>query len=317
MDSEFRNSIPPENHAKGELGLNKGLVRRKSQDCDAGCWVLSLLDKLSPTRKMSGVCNLNSFFILPSRHLQWYSDQKQSPSPVNMSLRLAKPSDEPFIADICTRAFFDEDLFGRTIHPYRHEFPQDVQIFWHEWVRNDWSNPRNKILVAVVTDEDQKEKIIGAAIWQRQGDDPGAQNVISEWADPGPWPALPSTANRALDPSKKDILAESAPYTKHYWAGANATNWYLSLCCVDPDAKGRGAGRLLVRWGLDRAKEEGIRASVMASEGSDAFYLKCGFSEVVGNANEGDGNPLKKVDVKGGNILFMWPTDGASAEVER
>ena len=74
---------------------------------------------------------------------------------------------------------------------------------------------------------------------------------------------------------------------------------------MDPDVKGRGAGRLLVRWGLERAEEEGVRASVMASEGSDEFYLKCGFDEVVGNANEGEGNPLQKEDVKGGNILFM------------
>lgn len=224
-----------------------------------------------------------------------------------MDLRLAEPSDEPIIAAICTRAFFDEDLFGRVIHPQRNKFPQDVQIFWHQWVRNDWSNPRNKIIVAVTTDETQQEKIIGAAIWQRQGGDDGAQKVTDEWADPGPWPLLPSTQNRALDPSKANILQESASYTKHYWDGASATNWYLSLCCVDPAVKGRGAGRLLVRWGLDRAEDEGIAASVMASEGSDAFYLKCGYDEVVGNANEGDGNPLQKVDVKGGNILFMWP----------
>lgn len=224
-----------------------------------------------------------------------------------MSLRAAVPSDEPFIADICTRAFFDEDLFGRVIHPYRHEFPHDVQIFWHEFVRREWSNPRNKVTVAVTTDSADREKIIGAAIWQRQGDDTSAQAVISEWNDPGPWPVLPATPNRALDPSKKDILVDSAPFTKHHWAGKNATNWYLSLCCVDPDAKGQGAGRLLVRWGLDRAEEEGIRASVMSSDGTEAFYLKCGFTEVVGNANEGEGNPLQKEEVKGGNILFMWP----------
>ncbi|KAJ4986525.1 Puromycin N-acetyltransferase 2 [Stagonosporopsis vannaccii] len=224
-----------------------------------------------------------------------------------MNLRLAQKSDEPSIVEICTRAFFDEDLFGRVIHPHRNEFPQDVQIFWHQWVRTDWSNPQNKIIVAVTIDDADQEKIIGVAIWQRQGGDDGAQKNKDEWADPGEWPVLPSTQNRALDPSKANILQDSASYTKHYWAGSNATNWYLSLCCVDPVVKGRGAGRLLVRWGLDRAENEGIAASVMASEGSDAFYLKCGFDEVVGNANEGNGNPLQKVDVKGGNILFMWP----------
>ena len=81
-----------------------------------------------------------------------------------------------------------------------------------------------KIIVAVTTAEGQQEKVIGAAIWQCQGDDLGAQKIIAEWTDPGKFPALLSTHNRALDPSKKTILVESAPYTKHYWAGSCATN---------------------------------------------------------------------------------------------
>lgn len=224
-----------------------------------------------------------------------------------MHLRLAQPSDEPSIAEVCTRAFFDEDLFGRIIHPYRNEFPQDVQVFWHQRVREAWSQARKKIIVAVTTDTANEERIVGLAVWQRQGGGAGAEKIIGEWVDPGPWPVLSSTRNRAQDPSRANLLQDAAPYTEHYWAGANATNWYLSLCCVDPTFQGRGAGRLLVRWGLDRAEDEGIAASVMASEGTDAFYLKCGFDKVVGNANEGDGNPLKKVGVTGGNILFMWP----------
>ncbi|KZM24455.1 uncharacterized protein EKO05_0001523 [Ascochyta rabiei] len=231
-----------------------------------------------------------------------------------MHVRLAQPSDEPVMAAICARAFFEEDLFGRVIHPHRAEYPQDVQIFWHEWLRNDWANPRNKIILAVTAGDDQQEKVVGAAVWQRQGDDLGAQQVISAWSDPGHFPALASTNNRALDPSKKTLMAESVPYTKHYWSGPCAINWYLSLCCVDPAVKGRGAGRLLVQWGLDRANAEGVRASVMASEGSDGFYLKCGFDEVVGNANEGEGNPLQRDNVVGGNILFMWVKSKQSVE---
>jgi GNAT superfamily N-acetyltransferase len=213
---------------------------------------------------------LNALFtIRPMSRMQLQIDLNRSltgllgigPNPIAfaaiMNIRFAQPSDELLIVGVCHRAFFDEDLFGRVIHPHRHEFPEDVKIFWHEAAREAWSNPRNKTVVVTTTDDAQQEKIIGVAFWQRQGDDTGAQKVISEWADPGPWPALPSTSNRALDPSNKDVLQRSAPYTKHYWTGANATNWYLSLCAVDPDASGRGAGRLLVRWGLDRAEEEG------------------------------------------------------------
>ena len=235
---------------------------------------------------------------------------------VTMHLRPAQPSDEPAIARICARAFFDEDLFGRVIHPQRYDFPDDVEIFWHEQVRADWSDARNRVIVAVEHDDSHQDRILGLAVWQRQGGDAGAQRIMSEWVDPGAWPALPSTQNRALEPSRKTILQESAPFTKHYWAGANATNWYLSLCCVDPDVKGRGVGRLLVQWGLDRARDEGVKVSVIASDGSDVFYLKCGFDEVVGNANEGEDNPLRKENVKGGKILFMWNTSDKSNKKE-
>ncbi|KAJ4319063.1 hypothetical protein N0V94_004115 [Neodidymelliopsis sp. IMI 364377] len=228
-----------------------------------------------------------------------------------MHIRLATPSDEPAIVSLLTSAFFNEDLFGRVIHPHRALYPDDVRIFWHESVRNDWASSRARVIVAVEKrDNAQDETVLGAAIWIRQGDDAGAHKVCKEWTDPGVWPALESTHNRALDPERKDILRAAAPFTEHYWAGMYGTGWYLGLCAVNPSFAGRGCGRLLVRWGLGRAEDEGVFASVMASEGSDDFYLKCGFDKVVGNANEGEGNPLKELDVKGGNILFMWPKSG-------
>lgn len=232
-----------------------------------------------------------------------------------MHLRPAVPKDEPFMAAICARAFFNDDLFGRVIHPHRATYPDDTQIFWHEWLRQDWSSPRSKVFVAVKVDDDQQERIAGIAIWQRQGDDAGAQRAMMDFADPGPWPALKTTHNRALDPSKKTILQDSEPYMKHHWAGSRATNWYLSLCCVDPEFQQRGCGRLLTSWGLERAREEGIRASVIASDGSSGFYLKCGFDEIVGNASRGEGNPMTKASVQGGDVLFMWVKGDAESSV--
>ncbi|KAF9692664.1 hypothetical protein EKO04_009737 [Ascochyta lentis] len=221
-----------------------------------------------------------------------------------MYLRDAQPTDEPLMAAICTRAFFDDDLFGRVIHPQRSTYRNDVQIYWHEWLRQAWSCPRSRLVLAVAV-EDQQERIVGVAIWERQGDDEGAQRASKDFKDPGPWPKLDSTQNRALDPSKKTILHDSEPYWKpHYWVGSCAINWFLALCCVDPTYQKNGYGNLLTGWGLERAKKEGIRASVIASEGTTEFYMKCGFKKVVGNASEGEGNPMAEANVKGGDILF-------------
>lgn len=225
-----------------------------------------------------------------------------------MRLRPALPEDEPIMAAICTRAFFNDDLFGRVIHPLRHTYPDDVQTYWHESLRHYWASPRIKILVAVAEPShgQDRETIIGVAVWERQGDDEGAHRVMEEFSDPGPWPAPAYMRNRALDPSKKTILQDAEIYSKFHWTGSRATNWYLVLCCVDPQFQQRGCGRLLTSWGVERARKEGIHGSVIASDGSTDFYLKCGFDEVVGNASRAgeEANPMTRAKVKGGDILF-------------
>ncbi|KAF1912972.1 acyl-CoA N-acyltransferase [Ampelomyces quisqualis] len=229
-----------------------------------------------------------------------------------MPVRLAMPQDEPAIAAICAAAFFEEGLFGQLIHPKRHQYPDDVQIFWHARVRKFFQEPRNRVIVAALTEEGA-DKIIGMATWQRQGDDPGAQRITQEWTDPGPdaFTPLASTDNRAIDASKATILADSYPFFKHHWEGTThglprANNWHLALCCIDPGYQKRGVGQQLVHWGLERARAENVHASVITSHSNESFYLRCGFDEIVGTCSEGEGNPLREAKVKGGEILWMW-----------
>ena len=102
-------------------------------------------------------------------------------------------------------------------------------------------------------------------------------------------------------------MNDSYPFFKHHWDGDRRNNWYLDLCGVHPDYAGKRLGQALVGWGLDRAREEGIHASVTASKGNERFYLRCGFDEVVGNCTQGEGNPLSEAGVEGGDVLFMFP----------
>jgi GNAT superfamily N-acetyltransferase len=227
------------------------------------------------------------------------------------------------MAAICAAAFFEEHLFGHLIHPKRHQYPDDMQIFWHGRVRKFFNEPRDRIIVATLP-VDGAEKIVGMATWQRQGSDPGAQQIIQDWTDPGPdaFAPLSSTNNRAIDPSKASILEDAYPFFKHHWQGTTnglprANNWYLNLCCIDPRYQKRGIGQALVHWGLERARTENVHASVTTSHSNEAFYLRCGFDEIVGTCSEGEGNPLAKANVKGGEILWMWanePTEGNGLE---
>jgi hypothetical protein len=48
-----------------------------------------------------------------------------------------------------------------------------------------------------------------------------------------------------------------------------------------------------------------VSASVVAAEGKEMFYQRCGFDEMVGRSGEGEGNPLG--EVPGGEIYFKRP----------
>jgi len=73
---------------------------------------------------------------------------------------------------------------------------------------------------------------------------------------------------------------------------------------VDPPHQRKGLGRKLVLYGVDLADEEGVCASMIASEAGDALYASCGF-KAVGRMQEGEGNPLR--DAPGGRIFFRDP----------
>ena len=125
---------------------------------------------------------------------------------------------------------------------------------------------------------------------------------------PGPhaFPQLKSTHNRALDPATANILQEAEPYIAHHFEGTCANSWYLHLLAVHPDFQHRGFGRELVEWGLEKAREEVVHASVISSDSKEHFYFACGFDSIVGSMTDGKGNPLGLRNVRGGAIMFMW-----------
>lgn len=84
----------------------------------------------------------------------------------------------------------------------------------------------------------------------------------------------------------------------HHWSGSREETWFLDMLGVDPEYQLQGHGRTLVEWGKDKAREEGICASLTAAEEKSGFYEKLGFVE-VGRANVG---PLASVE--GGGIMF-------------
>lgn len=227
-----------------------------------------------------------------------------------MPIRQASYADLLPAAQVAAAAFFEEDLFGPVMHPYRHQYPADVYLCFLRQLRKDFFQPRAVILVTHPASS--PNTITGVGVWVRKGPGGDSLQAGQSWAawvvekliplynriESIFWP------NRAADPRRADILDQSFVFTQHYWqTPERKDSWYLALCGTGPNFQGQGYGKELVVHGVDRAREEGICAGLISAHGKEGFYQKCGFGEPVGWASEGgEANPIHMVP--GGAILF-------------
>ncbi|KAJ3498431.1 hypothetical protein NLG97_g1135 [Lecanicillium saksenae] len=230
-----------------------------------------------------------------------------------ITVRDARYSELPEIANVMAKAFWDDNLFGEHIHPHRDEYPDDFDLYWLRRARVNFWDYRFKFLVAVTKNDDDREMIVGVAQWSRLGE--GGKKLECWSLDPRNL-LMPMSAaamkvhaliwpNRACDPAREDIIERSYPCFKGVWSGDRAESWYLEALTIRPDYQGKSVGRQLVHWGLNKAEEEGVVASVISSWKMDGFYTRCGFEEQYGNATHGEGNPL--AGIEGANMYWRWP----------
>ncbi|HAS09088.1 MAG TPA: hypothetical protein DCS55_00990 [Acidimicrobiaceae bacterium] len=65
-------------------------------------------------------------------------------------------------------------------------------------------------------------------------------------------------------------------------------HWYLTHLAVRPDDQGRGLGRALLQWGIERADEEGVGTYLETTNPDNlSFYRAAGYSQ-VGMVRVGD-----------------------------
>ncbi|KAL8830191.1 MAG: hypothetical protein Q9191_001572 [Dirinaria sp. TL-2023a] len=223
-----------------------------------------------------------------------------------MALRAARFQDLDVIASMFAEAFWDEIVLGKLFHPYRAAFPQDYRRYWRQKVSEWYWDVHHHLIVYCILNSNERgheeETLTGVADWMRLGEEAAQvrRSCISR--------VLPCYIgpNRAADPAMSNASIVISSLISHHWSGQRSVGWYLNFLAVLPAYQCRGYGSNLVSWGVERAQQEGVAASVISGQRKDDFYKRCGFNIVVGNSTEGEGNPLKDI-TDGGTIFFREP----------
>lgn len=192
-------------------------------------------------------------------------------------------------------AFRDDPCFN-WFYPGGREHHDDLLVLWRHLLRREFLDPGKFILAATIRDpqdDDEEEdkpqpgKVVGFAVWERKGGSDAARS----WQGTSFSKRLKrftlnfkiaytfrlATPKRSLSwPRLRQFETEQ----KAAKASQPADAWYLSLLGVSPKAQGRGVGKKLLQWGIDRSEEEGVPSSLEATKAGLRLYESMGFERI-------------------------------------
>ncbi|KAF2759344.1 acyl-CoA N-acyltransferase [Pseudovirgaria hyperparasitica] len=136
---------------------------------------------------------------------------------------------------------------------------------YHERSLNDMKNPTYHYIKCVDTD---LNKTIGFGKWRIHPNGRTQQEVDDSWYTPTPQPESNVKAEHDffmyLNESRRDYMG-TKPVV------------FLHVMVTLPEHQGRGAGRMMMKWGVDEADRLGLDAYVESSEAGRRLYESFGF----------------------------------------
>ncbi|KAG7058963.1 hypothetical protein JMJ77_0006332 [Colletotrichum scovillei] len=198
-------------------------------------------------------------------------------------LRDVSPSQLDQLIELACRIWVDDPAFSMLFTKHHDNRIENVRVIWRLILRYELAKAGTVITVVRDVSEAGEGQYVGLGIWQRHGTSAKAKSwqvnslhkrllmlqVALEY-----WYRL---LVGSLPASKvRELMGQLNKAQNMY----PAERWRLCWLGVCPDARGRGVGRELIRWGLDRSDEEAVPTVLEASNAGAILYKKYGFREI-------------------------------------
>ncbi len=176
-----------------------------------------------------------------------------------LKLRPGIAADVPAMVEVYISAFAS-NMLHQVVFPG--SSPQ-THSFWQDSLSDEIQDPTARFLVV----EDTSARIVAFAKWVAP---------LSPDAPPVPVPTnWPTDGDPGLANSFFGELAQ-----KHEDIIGLRPHWYLECIGTRAEDQGKGAGGMLVRWGTERADEDGVEAYLDSTPEGVPVYVRYGFQEV-------------------------------------
>lgn len=194
------------------------------------------------------------------------AEQITMPSPT-LRLRPGGPAD---VEDMCEAVLdaFSGNMVGRTFFPAH---SASARAFWLGALADEVRDPNARF---VVVEEEREGDTVAS---------PAALVAFAKWNAPvapgTPQPPLPDDWPADGDPALAGVFfGRLADMHEEIMAGR--PHWYLELIVTRSRYQGRGAGGMLMRWGVERADEEGVECYLDATPEGKRLYERFGFTDI-------------------------------------
>mgnify|MGYP001571183975 CR=1 len=194
-------------------------------------------------------------------------------------------SDARRSAELAQVAYWDAPI-SDLITPFRGTYPEDNAVGFERRIKNRMLSTRNRGFVAIGDGE-----VVGYMQCVRLGDDEGGLQVMKEkkkwWsglAEVGYGIYMKCAAWIFPDRSQseeglKEFGKAGVVEDEKHWKGREdrKNRWHAQSVVVSEQWRGRGVGKKLMAWVLERAQSEGVIIGLEASMMGERLYRSLGF----------------------------------------